>query len=72
MIRKIQRSGFLYVLPAVAVVAVVMLYPLIYTAVMGFFKHTLMMKTPQYAGVSQYQAIFADRYFTGSIGHTLV
>mgnify|MGYP000370408852 CR=1 FL=1 len=44
MVRNIKRSGIGYVLPALAVVAVVMLYPLIYTLVMGFFENTLFMK----------------------------
>ena len=44
MLRKIKRSGAGYVLPAVLVVAVVMLYPLFYTLIMGFFNNTLFMQ----------------------------
>ncbi len=72
MLRKIQRSGFLYVLPALLVVALVMLYPLIYTLVVSFCKFTLMMKVPKFSSIAQYQAIFRDKVFIGSIGNTLV
>lgn len=62
----------LYVLPAFLVVAVVMLYPLIYTLTMGFFENTLFMKTPSFCGLDQYQKLFSDSYFIGSIGNTIV
>lgn len=69
--KKIVRSGVLYVAPAFAIVALVMLYPLLYTLVMGFFENTLFMKAPEFCGVGQYTALFKDRVFTGSIVHTL-
>lgn len=69
--KKIVRSGVLYVAPAFAIVALVMLYPLLYTLVMGFFENTLFMKVPEFCGVEQYAALFRDKVFTGSIVHTL-
>lgn len=72
MINKIKRSGVLYVVPAFLIVALVMLYPLIYTLTMGFFKNTLFMKTPEFSGFDQYVSLFSDEVFRGSIGHTLV
>ena len=69
--KKIVRSGVLYVAPAFAIVALVMLYPLLYTLVMGFFENTLFMKAPEFCGVGQYAALFKDKVFTGSIVHTL-
>lgn len=69
--KKIVRSGVLYVAPAFAIVALVMLYPLLYTLVMGFFENTLFMKAPEFCGVEQYAALFKDKVFTGSIVHTL-
>jgi multiple sugar transport system permease protein len=62
----------LYVAPALIVIALVMLYPLIYTLVMGFFKNTLLMPRPSFAGLQQYQKLFGDRLFLNSIGNTLV
>ena len=71
MLRKIKRSGAGYVLPAVIVVAVVMLYPLFYTLIMGFFNNTLFMEAPVFCGISQYKKLFGDKVFIGSIANTL-
>ena len=72
MLKSIKRSGAGYVIPAVAIVAVVMLYPLIYTLLMGFFQNTLFMDAPVFCGVEQYKAIFGERVFLESIKNTLV
>lgn len=69
--KKIMRSGVLYVAPAFALVALVMLYPLIYTLIMGFFENTLFMKAPVFCGFDQYASLFADKVFVGSIANTL-
>ncbi|QQO11242.1 carbohydrate ABC transporter permease [Breznakiella homolactica] len=71
-LKKITRSGVLYVVPAMLIIALVMLYPLIYTLVMGFFKNTLQMRTPVFAGFSQYFKLFNDEVFIKSIGNTVV
>lgn len=72
MINRIKRSGILYVVPAFLIVALVMLYPLIYTLVIGFFRNTLFMKAPEFCGLDQYFKVFADDVFLGSIWHTIV
>lgn len=72
MIKNIKRSGVGYVLPALLVVAVVMLYPLIYTLTMGFFENTLFMEKPEFAGLTQYKKIFSDRVFISSIKNTFL
>lgn len=71
MVKKIKRSGVLYVVPAFLMVALVMLYPLIYTLVMGFFENTLFMKAPVFCGLDQYITLFGDKVFRGSILHTI-
>lgn len=70
--KKVKQSGILYIVPALLIVALVMLYPLIYTLVMGFFKNTLFMEAPEFFGIGQYIRLFGDDVFVGSIGHTLV
>ena len=70
--KKLTKSGVLYVIPAFIVVALVMLYPLIYTLVISFFRNTLFMKAPEFAGLEQYRKLFSDSVFIGSIGHTIV
>lgn len=72
MIRKIRRSGCLYVVPAFLVVALVMLYPLLYTLVTGFYEKTLMQPKAVFAGFGQYQKLLSEPVFLGSIAHTFV
>lgn len=72
MLKSFKRSGVGYVIPAVLVVAVVMLYPLLYTLIMGFFNNTLFMESPVFCGIEQYKKIFSDRVFLGSITSTFV
>ncbi len=72
MIESIKRSGVLYVVPAVIVVSIVMLYPLIYTLSMGFFEYTLMMESPVFTGFNQYIKLFNNKIFLSSIRNTLV
>ncbi|MEM1484437.1 sugar ABC transporter permease [Oscillospiraceae bacterium PP1C4] len=72
MLKKIKRSGVLYVVPAMTVIAAVMLYPLLYTLVMGFFDNTLFMKAPEFCGFDQYVKLFNDKVFVASIGNTVV
>jgi multiple sugar transport system permease protein len=71
MIRKWSRSGAFYVLPAMILVAGVMLYPLVYSLVMGFFENTLVSPTPKFVGVQQYVTLFGSKIFVNSITHTL-
>lgn len=72
MFKRMSRSGILYLMPAFAVVAVVMLYPLLYTLAMGFYKNTLMMKAPVFYDVKQYQMLFQNSTFNRSILNTVV
>lgn len=72
MIKKFKRSGVGYVLPALLVVLVVMMYPLVYTLIMGFFENTLFLESPVFCGISQYKKIFSDKVFIGSITNTLI
>ena len=72
MINRMKRSGVGYVIPALLVVAVVMLYPLINILVMGFFNNTLFMDVPEFCGLDQYKKIFSDRVFIDSIKNTAI
>lgn len=70
--KSIKKSGVLYIVPAMIVVAAVMFYPLIYTLIMGFFENTLYMESPRFCGFSQYAVLFGDKVFLKSIGNTIV
>lgn len=71
MLKKLKKSGILYVVPAMTVITAVMLYPLIYTLVMGFFENTIFMNAPKFCGFDQYVKLFQDSVFISSIGHTI-
>lgn len=71
MIRRWSRSGVFYALPAMLVVAAVMLYPLLYSLTMGFFENTLYNPTPKFVGIDQYVTLFGSKIFLNSIVHTL-
>ncbi len=71
-IKRFGRSGVPYVIPALLIIALVMLYPLLYTLVMGFFKKTLMKPDPVFVGFSQFGKLFTNRVFVQTIGNTLV
>lgn len=70
--KSIKKSGVIYIVPAMIVVAAVMFYPLIYTLIMGFFENTLYMESPRFCGFSQYAVLFGDKVFLKSIGNTIV
>lgn len=72
MLKKWFRSGGLYVIPALAITVLVMIYPLVYTLVMGFFKNTLRMPAPTFTGLDQYVKLFSNPVFVQSIGNTIV
>lgn len=68
--KKKKRSGINYLLPAVILMAVVMLYPLIYTISTGFFENTLFSDGLKFIGFGQFQKLFTDKVFLQSIGNT--
>lgn len=71
-IRKFSRSGVSFVLPALLVIALVMLYPLLYTLGMGLFKKTLMKPVPLFVGFQQFTKLFSNRIFLSTISNTMV
>ncbi|MFA9379455.1 MAG: carbohydrate ABC transporter permease [Acetanaerobacterium sp.] len=70
--KKMLSSGVLYVVPALLVIALVMLYPLLYTFMTGFQESTLFMDKPIFSGFDQYVKLFADKIFLLTIKNTLV
>lgn len=71
-IMKKQNWGYLYIAPAMLFVFIVMLVPLVYTLVMGFFKTDLFTGSITFAGISQFADIFQDAVFRLALKNTLV
>lgn len=59
-------------IPAMVVIIAVMFYPLVYTIITGFYRNTLFMDKPEFAGLAQYVSLFGDKIFVGSIFNTAV
>lgn len=72
MLKRLVRSGVLYVAPAMLVIAIVMLYPLLYTLVISFCESTLYSKEISFVGIQHYLDLFQNRVFKNSIGHTAI
>ncbi len=69
-----QRSDYLYVLPALAVMMVVIAYPIYYTIELSFFKtpQNLQMKDKIFVGLDNYVTILGSESFRSVTLNTLV
>ncbi|MCU6791789.1 sugar ABC transporter permease [Paenibacillus sp. WQ 127069] len=72
-IKKLKHNpGMLYVMPAVIAIAAVMIIPLIYTILLGFNKSDIYSDAWKFVGLAQFQELFQNAEFLGSIQHTFV
>lgn len=69
--RRLKLGNYLYVLPALLIVALVMLVPLIYTLVTSLFKVNIYSNTYAFVGLKNFQTIFKDSIFHLTIRNTL-
>lgn len=65
------RSGYWFILPAAATMALLILYPLVYGLVISFFD-TNLVKRWNFVGVDYYAQALSDPVFLKSIGTTAV
>jgi ABC-type sugar transport system permease subunit len=72
--RRLRQAGvgYLFVLPAVAVFAVFVFYPLVKTAYLGFFATPPTPNLPaRYVGLSQYKSVLGSADFRASLWRTV-
>ncbi len=69
--RRLQLSGFLFVLPAAAYVLLVYYVPLLNSFAMSFTE-ILPKRPPAFAGLKIYREVLADRSFWESVANTLL
>lgn len=67
-----SQFGFLLVVPAIAVFAVVMLYPFISSIVMSFTNRSLLLPGQSFTGLYNYRDLLADPNFLGVFYNTIV
>ena len=65
-------TPYLFVLPAVALVAVVMAYPFLYSVYLSFFRNTSDSFRQTFTGLGNYQVVFTDPVFYLDVRNTLV
>lgn len=68
--RKFEK--YLFIIPSVLVVALIMGFPVVYNIFLTFFKSNIYSDTLQFAGISQYIEVFKDSIFLLSIKNTFV
>ena len=68
----LQESGIPYVLPALLVVASVMLFPLLYNIVLSFFKKTIYDMNWSFVGLAQYKKLLTSDTFLNALKNTVI
>ena len=72
MSAKSEKRGYLYVLPAVVLVAVFSYYPFLKAFVSSFFIENQMGELTAFAGLENYKALLANEFFIQSVKTTFL
>lgn len=74
-IKKIKTgrkdTGTLYIVPALLVVASVMLFPLLYNISLSFFEKSIYNPDWNFVGIEQYKILLADKGFLNALKNTV-
>src|SRR2546428_10471903 len=73
--RRTTLVAYLFLLPALALLAIFTFYPVIFGTVLSLFEYDV-INPPRYVGLQQFQRLLSDRYFwialTNSAKYVLV
>ncbi|MFD2728274.1 carbohydrate ABC transporter permease [Enterococcus camelliae] len=64
--------GYFYLLPAALVLSIFVIYPLIYTIYLSFFKWNMVSPNKQFVGLANYQKILSEPVFQKVLLNTLL
>lgn len=67
-----EGLGYVYILPALLVVALVLLMPLCYTLGLSFFDYDLYSRSYSWAGLEQVATILKDKVFVNALKNTMI
>ena len=67
-----KSTGVLYILPALLVVAAVMLFPLFYNLILSFFEKTIYKPQWEFVGLEQYKFLLTDKTFLNALKNTVI
>lgn len=71
--KKFQHYlGYIYLFPALVILAVFVIYPLIYTIYLSFFDWNMVAPTKDFVGFANYQKMLTDPIFHKILGNTLL
>jgi multiple sugar transport system permease protein len=70
--RTFKLGNYLYITPALAIIAFVMLVPLCYTLFISFFKVDIHTNNLTFIGIDNFKALFSDNIFLLAIKNTLL
>jgi multiple sugar transport system permease protein len=65
-------QAYLYLLPAVAILAVFTFYPFFYAFRLSLFKWSVVHPPGEYVGLANFSKIFADRWFWNAVKNTFI
>jgi ABC-type sugar transport system permease subunit len=69
---RFKLTGWLFVVPAIAIITLVMLLPMAHTVVLSFGENAMMpSRTEWWTGFGNYEALFTDERFIRSLINTL-
>jgi multiple sugar transport system permease protein len=67
---KAGLAGYMFILPAILLVAVFLIYPIGFVIYISFFKWAI-IGTPKFVGLANYVSIFKDKNFWSAVGNTV-
>lgn len=67
-----EGSGVLFVLPAIIVIGLVIIYPIIYQVYLSFFKVSMFSPGPKFCGLGNYLDVIQRSDFRNAFGRTVV
>ena len=70
--KQLKNSGVFFIMPALLVVAVVMLFPLLYNISLSFFEKTIYNPDWTFVGLEQYQKLLTSKTFLNALKNTVV
>lgn len=67
-----KDTGTLYIVPALLVVASVMLFPLLYNISLSFFEKSIYNPNWNFVGIEQYKMLLTDKGFLNALKNTVI
>lgn len=67
-----RHAGAIYLLPAMVVLILVIIYPILYATFIGFFEKLLVKRGTSFVGLTNFEYVLTDPLFHRTVGNTLL